>query len=89
MSRKSPVVTLGDQLRAARTKLKKTQLQIAIEAGIRPEIVNRLENNRSPASLVSLHKLAPVLGLDLNDLVAGANLTAALLKDARKTKGKK
>lgn len=66
---KRHAVTLGDRLRTARIKLKKTQFDVAKESGLRPEAVSRLENGKSGASLGSLHKLAPVLGLTLEELV--------------------
>lgn len=69
---KRALVTLGDKLRAKRLALKKSQYEVAVEAGLRPEVISRLENNKSPGSLVSLHKLAPVLGLTIEEL---ANLS--------------
>lgn len=63
------IITIGDRLRSARLKLRKSQFEVAVEAGIRPEVISRLETNKSGASLASLHKLAPVLGLTLDELV--------------------
>lgn len=67
--KRSKQVTLGDRLRNAREKLGKSQWDVATEAGLRPETLSRLENGSS-AGLSSLHKLAPVLGLDVMRLVS-------------------
>lgn len=69
MPAKRLVVTIGDKLRAAREKLEKTQYEIAVASGLRPEVISRLENNKTAATLASLHKLAPVLGFSIDELV--------------------
>lgn len=66
---KRALVTIGDKLRAKRLALKKSQYEVAVEAGLRPEVISRLETNKSNASLASLHKLAPVLGFSIDELV--------------------
>lgn len=63
------VVTIGDKLRKLREKAGKTQYEVAIAAGIRPEVLCRLEGNKNPAALSSLHKLAPVLGFTVETLI--------------------
>lgn len=75
MKRSMP--TLGDRLRHAREAKGLTQFEVATEAGIRVENLNRIERGKSNAALVSLHKLAPVLGLKLEELVG---LHASLAK---------
>lgn len=82
---KRAVITLGDKLRAARLKQKKSQYEVAVECGLRPEVISRLETGKSGASLASLHKLAPVLGLTIDELMADP--AAAPAKTATK-KGK-
>lgn len=79
---KRATVTLGDQVRAARIKKGLTQYQLAQDAGLRPEVISRLENGKSGSSLASLHKLAPLLGLSLDDL-------APDLRKPKKKKGTK
>lgn len=66
---KRALVTIGDRLRAKRLALKKSQYEIAVEAGLRPEVISRLETGKSNASLASLHKLAPVLGFSIDELM--------------------
>lgn len=62
-------VTVGDRMRAKRLQLKLSQLEVANLAKVRPETVNRIETGRSPASLASLHKIAPVLGTTVDGLL--------------------
>lgn len=88
MTKRAPV-TLHDELRAARLRLKKTQYEIAIEAGVRPEVVSRLERGKSRASLASLHKLCPVLGLSLDELTAKSNLAKPAPVAGKATQKKK
>ena len=86
-------MTLGDELRSARKKLGKTQYEIAVEAGLRPEVVSRLETGKSRASLLSLHKLCPILGLSLDTLTAAHKLDGSPAplppSPAKKKKGTK
>jgi transcriptional regulator with XRE-family HTH domain len=82
MSKRAVVVTLGDRLRAKRLALKKSQYEIAVEAGLRPEVISRLETGKSNASLASLHKLAPVLGFTIDELMRSESAVS-------KPKGKK
>lgn len=69
MTKRAPV-TLGDKLKKARTAKNLSQYDVAKLAGVRPEVVNRIENGRSAGSLASLHRIAPVLGLSIDELVA-------------------
>ncbi len=66
---KRAIVTIGDRLRAKRLALKKSQYEVAVLAGLRPEVISRLETGKSSASLASLHKLAPVLGFSIDELM--------------------
>jgi len=74
-------VTIGDRLRQKRLALGKSQYEIAVAAGLRPEVISRLETNKSNASLVSLHKLAPILGFSIDELMRDQSTVS-------KTKGK-
>lgn len=69
--KKPAVVTVGDRVRAARNAKALSQLDLAQAAGLRPEVVSRLERGASAASLASLHKLAPILGVTLDELLNG------------------
>jgi transcriptional regulator with XRE-family HTH domain len=64
-------VTVGDRVVHGRKALGMTQLELAAAAGIRPETVSRIEGNKNDASLASLHKLCPILGFTLDELVHG------------------
>lgn len=80
---KRAVVTIGDKLRAKRKKLELSQYEVARLAGLRPEVISRLETGKSDGSLGSLHKLAPVLGFTIDELLADQTTAKA------KPKGKK
>jgi DNA-binding XRE family transcriptional regulator len=82
MTKRAPVATIGERLRAKRLALKKSQYEVAVEAGLRPEVISRLENNKTKASLTSLHKLAPILGFSIDELTRDQSF-------ASKPKGKK
>lgn len=93
------VVTLGDRVRSQREKLGLTQYQVAVRAGVRPEGISRIETGKSPASLVSLHKIAPVLGMSIDELLrdqsstqstltAGPSVKKVETTKKKKTKGK-
>lgn len=82
---KRSVPTVGDKVRAARNKKQLNQYQLAQQAGVRPELISRIETGKSDGSLASLHKIAPVLGLTLDDL---APSPATLAVAAAKRKGK-
>lgn len=69
MAKRALVITIGDRLKAKRLALKKSQYEVAVESGLRPEVISRLETGKSNASLASLHKLAPVLGFSIDELV--------------------
>jgi len=61
--------TVGDKVRSARVKKKLSQLELAHQAGVRPEVVSRIELGKSSGSLGSLYKIAPVLDMTLDDLL--------------------
>lgn len=92
MVKRRIVVTLGDRVRAKREALGLTQYEVAMKAGMRPEGVSRIETGKSPASLVSLHKIAPVLGTTIDELLKdsiapGMKKTTAAVEPPKK-KGK-
>ncbi len=73
---KRSVPTVGDKVRAARVKKKMSQYELAQQAGVRPEVVSRIETGKSDGSLTSLHRIAPVLGLTLDELTSDSATTA-------------
>lgn len=81
---KRALVTIGDRLRAKRLALKKSQYEIAVEAGLRPEVISRLETGKSNASLASLHKLAPILGFSIDELVKDQQTVSKTMKGKTK-----
>jgi len=82
---KRAVVTLGDKVRAARIEKGLTQLELAQKAGVRPEVVSRIETDKSPGSLGTLYKLVPHLGLTIDELTPQTP-NAAVKKTAKKVK---
>lgn len=86
------VVTLGDKVRSRREGLGMSQYELAQKSGLRPEVVSRIETGKSGASLASLHKLAPILGLSIDELVRDQSTvrkTTGAETAAKTTKGKK
>lgn len=81
---KRALVTIGDRLRAKRLALKKSQYEVAVEAGLRPEVISRLETGKSNASLASLHKLAPILGFSIDELVKDQQTVSKTMKGKTK-----
>lgn len=88
---KRAVVTLGDRLRKARMDKNMSQYDVAKAAGVRPEVISRLETGKSPGSLTSLHKIAPVLGLTIDELTVDTQpgIKPARGKPTPASKGKK
>ncbi|HEY3493811.1 MAG TPA: helix-turn-helix transcriptional regulator [Polyangiaceae bacterium] len=66
---KRAIVTVGDKLRKARLDKNLSQYDVAQAAGVRPEVVCRIETGKSRGALASLYKIAPVVGLTLDELV--------------------
>lgn len=84
MTRKAPVITIGDKIKSLRIKQGFTQFDLAIKCGLQPAVISKLENNRGNASLASLHKLAPVLGTTIDDLVSTSPAAAPVKKGKAK-----
>jgi HTH-type transcriptional regulator / antitoxin HipB len=60
------VVELGAELKARRRELKKSQTALAVETGLRQEVLSRLEHGRlADFSVGKLLLLAHALGLDV------------------------
>jgi transcriptional regulator with XRE-family HTH domain len=76
MPRKT-VISIGDRVSSRRRQLEMSQYELATKSGLRTEVISRLERGRSPASLVSVCKLAPVLGMTLDELVNGSEALAS------------
>lgn len=86
MTKRAPV-NIGDRVRAKRLAKNMSQYQVAQLAGIRPETMSKLETGKSASSLVTLHKVAPVLDTTIDELMADES--AAKPKPTKPTKGKK
>lgn len=63
-----PIVDVAKALKKARVKAGKTQFEVAIAANIRPESLSRIENGMR-ASPATLERLAPVLSLNIRELL--------------------
>lgn len=63
--------TIGRNIRAARTRMKKTQEQVAEQLLITPLHFGRLERGERPASLEQIAQIACVLGVSTASLLNG------------------
>jgi transcriptional regulator with XRE-family HTH domain len=63
-------VKLGDRIRHARTKRKWTQLELARQAGVVPDVISRLETGRTQqGAMTTLASIARALGTTVDALV--------------------
>ena len=62
-------ITLSDRVRHLRQKANLTQFALAQLAGVRPEIVSRLETGKTRGALTSLSALARALGTTVEALI--------------------
>lgn len=65
---------LGEVVSAARRRLDLTQTQLADEAGTDQGQVSNIERAKQAATLETLEKLAPALGMSLRELLARAGI---------------
>lgn len=75
-------------MRKKRIDLGKTQYDIAREAGVRPELINRLENGRTQGTLASLWKICPVLGTSIDELMRDESAPVPANQQQKKVKKK-
>jgi transcriptional regulator with XRE-family HTH domain len=64
--------SLGEEVRERRTQRKLSQEKLALEAGIHPNVVGRLERGIYNPSVLVLFAIAVKLNTSLVDLFAGA-----------------
>lgn len=63
------VVHIGDKLRRLREAQAMRQEDLATEAGVGKNTVNRIEGNRTEPHMTTIRKLAEALGVDPSELV--------------------
>ncbi len=59
---------VGGNIRKYRLKQKMSQNQLAFEAGVTREFVNKVEGGNYNISIKNLEKLAQILDIDMKDL---------------------
>lgn len=64
------LLLVGGNIRKNRLKQKMSQNQLAFEAGVTREFVNKVESGNFNISLKNLNKLAQILEVDIKDLFA-------------------
>lgn len=67
-NKKDILIIVGENIREKRIKLNLTQDQLAYEAGVTREFVNKVESGKYNISLRNLAKLASVLNTDVKEL---------------------
>ena len=69
MGKKGDILSLvGGNIRKMRMSQKMSQNQLAFEAGITREFVNKLESGNYNVSVNTLEKMAEILGVEVRDL---------------------
>ncbi len=69
MAIKKDILTIvGSNIRKVRLSQKMSQNQLAFEAGVTREFVNKVESGNYNISLKNLEKLAIILEVDIKDL---------------------
>ncbi len=64
----STLVTIGNNIRDRRLKLRLSQNQLAFEAGVTREFVNKVERGNHNVSVKTLEKIAIILDVKLWEL---------------------
>ncbi len=67
------VVYIGDRLKDLRIRRALTQEELAAEADIGKNTVNRIERNLTEPHMSTLRKLAQALGVEPHELLEGAD----------------
>lgn len=60
---------LGDIVREERVKLGKSQRLIADEYGVEKSLINRMENCKNEAKIISIFTVSEVLGMKTSELI--------------------
>jgi transcriptional regulator with XRE-family HTH domain len=63
---------IGDEIRAARARVKMSREALAAESGISAKTIQRLENGDRPADVVQMYLLCEVFGLEIVELLGRA-----------------
>lgn len=66
-SKKDILVIVGGNIRKQRTRQKMSQNQLAFEAGVTREFVNKVESGKNNISVKNLEKLAQILEVDVKE----------------------
>ncbi len=72
MANNQTELTLGDQIRVGRARLKMTLRELATATESSPSYLSDIENDRRVPSEAVLRAIANTLGLDFDDLMASA-----------------
>ena len=75
-----PAVAFGQVLRELRKRQGLSQEKLAHEADLERNYISLLELGRNSASIKTIFKLAPVLGLSIADLMAQVEHRANLIR---------
>ena len=65
--KKDILVIVGGNIRKQRTRQKMSQNQLAFEAGVTREFVNKVESGKNNISVKNLEKLAQILEVDVKE----------------------
>ena len=69
MVKKKDILTIvGDNIRQLRISQGMSQNQLAFEAGVTREFVNKVESGKNNISITNLEKIAHILEVDIKDL---------------------
>lgn len=69
MAKKKDILTIvGDNIRQIRMAQGVSQNQLAFEAGVTREFVNKVESGKNNISIKNLEKIADILEVDIKDL---------------------
>lgn len=77
-------MSIGDEIRKKRKKLKITQTELAEKTGVCRNYISDLENNRYMPSVKTLAKISKVLNLDINFLVEMSEIQGIKSKEGEK-----
>ncbi len=77
-------MSIGDEIRKKRKKLKITQTELAEKTGVCRNYISDLENNRYMPSVKTLAKISKVLNLDINFLVEMSEIQDIKSKEGEK-----
>ncbi len=72
MARKTLIRCLGEEVRARRKALGLSQIALAHEADVHPNVIGRLERGEYNPTIALLLLLIKPLGVSLSELIAGA-----------------